>query len=198
MSHQEGTYLGGIRTVEDLRQRCRIDADTGCWHWGLAITQNHPKVHYVFEGKRISSRGRKAALLLAGRPPQKGHVAFATRNCHSDDCVNPDHARSSTRANHGQYLKASGKGKTLAKIASAKAAAASSKRKRLTWEAVREIRASDEAYPVLAARHGISPSRIGYVKRGEAWKEAPSVFNFRPASKPIPASKAACQQPEAA
>jgi hypothetical protein len=182
MSHKEGAYLGGIRSVEDLRQRCRIDGDTGCWHWSLAVVQGHPKVHLKLNGKRSAHRGRKASLLLAGKTITPGHVVFAARNCLSDDCVNPEHARSSTRANHGQYMKFSGKAKSPAKSAAAVAMARKHLAK-LDWGKVREIRASSLTTYQLAEKYGVSQYCIWAVTSGKSWQETArqsSVFTFRP------------------
>jgi len=181
VSHQEGAYLGGIRSVEDLRLRCRIDSDTGCWHWSLSITQGSPKVHFVLDGMRMAARGRRAAVLLSGRPIPKDHIAFAAKHCKSDDCVNPEHAVCSNVANHRTRLKILGLCKSPAKTAAA-LRTARTKLSKLSLEKAREIRASDETYVALGKRYGVAPSCIGSVKRGEAWKEtmsAASVFTWR-------------------
>jgi hypothetical protein len=178
MSHAEGAYLGGIRTVEDLRQRCRVDEDTGCWHWGLAMVQGHPKVHFVMDGVRTSTRGRRASLLLAGKVILKGHVVFPVRKCHADDCMNPDHARSGSRANHGQYLKASGRAKTPAKQAAARMVSKTF-RATINEEKAQAIRESTKSTYELAREYGIAQSAIWSIKAGRAWKPcvpASSVF----------------------
>lgn len=180
MSHQHGAYLGGIRTVEDLRQRCRVDDDTGCWHWGLSKGDDgRIWCHFRHDGKQIKTTGRRAALLLAGKTIAPKHVVFPTRACTSDDCVNPEHCRSSTRANHGQYMRATGRAKTPAKSASARALAHA--RRKLTWDQVHEIRASDETQAALALRFGVSQFCIWSIVSGRSWKQpASSVFTFRP------------------
>lgn len=183
MSHPHGAYLGGIRTIEDLRQRCRVDDLSGCWHWSLCITQGMPKVHFVLNGKRGCSRGRKAALLLSGKEVKPGHVVFAIRKCTSDDCVNPEHSRSDNRKNHGSYLRASGKAKTPAKSAAARENILHHRAK-ITMEKAREIRASTETQAALAKQYGIAQSAIWSIKHNRAWKESlpgASVFNWRPA-----------------
>lgn len=178
MSHPHGAYLGGIRTVEDLRQRCRVDEDTGCWHWGLSMCQGHPRVHLGVEGKRFAARGRRAALILAGTPPKRGHVAFATRECKSNDCVNPEHARSANRGNHGQYLRSTGLGNSPAKTAAAINSARTHLAK-LTMEDARAIRASTESTYALARQFGVAQSCIWSVKAGKSWKEhAPQASVF--------------------
>jgi hypothetical protein len=178
MSHAEGTYLGGIRTIEDLRIRCRLDDETGCWHWGMAMVQGNPKVHFVLDGRRLSTRGRKAALLLAGKEIKPGHVVFATRSCKSDDCVNPAHARSADRANHGSYLKATGKAISPAKTAAARKTVLA-KLAKITMEDARAIRNSRDPQAKLAEKYGIAQSAIWSIKNNRAWRElAPQASVF--------------------
>ena len=182
MSHPEGTYLGGIRTVEDLRQRCRIDPDTGCWHWGLAIVQGYPKVHFVTpEGKRVSMRGRRAALYLRrGRDLPKGKMAFPADQCRAVDCVNPAHARFGDRLVHGEYLKRTGKAKSPRKTAANKAIARA-KRAKITSEQAAEIRHSEESTYALARKYGIAQSAIWSIKKGRSWLDTlptASVFSL--------------------
>lgn len=175
-----GMYLGGIRDIEDLRQRCRVCDETGCWHWGLAIVQGVPSVHFVLNGKRMKQRGRRAAILLSGRSIPKGHVVFAKDICKSDDCVNPDHSRSGNRNASGAALAASGKVKGLpTKIKASRESW--KKRKKITEEMAVEIRASDESAYKLSKRLGISTYAIWACKVGRSHKpQGASVFNWRP------------------
>lgn len=183
MSEADGRYLGGIRTIEDLRLRCRVDDITGCWHWVQGISQGAPKVHYVINGKKGSGRGRKAALLLSGIPIPKGHVVFPKRICPSDDCVNPEHSRAGTRNNHGKYLRATGKSISMTKTVAARKSARG-KRAKLTIEDARAIRESTESQAKVAKRFGVSQAVVWSIKAGRAWREhaaGASVFEWRPA-----------------
>lgn len=165
-----GAYLGGIRTVEDLRCRCRVDEETGCWHWSLAIVCGAPSVHWVdAEGVRRKARGRRASLLIAGKTIRKGHVAFARAICTSHDCVNPDHSKSGTRDEEGKAITASGIWKNSpTKIAAAKAVA---KRKRkLTDAAAAEIRASTLTDAALSKEHGLSRYAVWAIRAGLSYK----------------------------
>ena len=93
MTHAVGTYLGGIRSVADLRERCRIDDETGCWHWGLAIVRGVPHVAFVDEdGRRRKGTGRALQLqriervpgVLPVRPPSTGRTTPLTYAASSD------------------------------------------------------------------------------------------------------------------
>jgi hypothetical protein len=167
MPHATGTYLGGIRTLEDLRQRCVIDAETGCWHWRLSFSQGSPRVHLqhpAAAGGRlgVAMRGRRAALLLAtGSDLPPGHFAFARACCKADDCVNPAHSRSGNRQQHGEWLRKTGKVKNL----------------------LTKSLASDEPNQALADRLGVSKFVIYQVRNGRTHVGAlpgASVFSWRP------------------
>lgn len=185
MSLPKGFYLGGIRTVEDLRQRCYVDDITGCWHWRMALDDGFPTVHFVTPdtGRHAKMRGRRATLYLArGKDLPRGHGAFAKLCCESKDCVNPDHARSGDRKAHGEYLQRSGIVKGLpGKIAAAKARWMG--RRKLSAEAVAEIRRGGMSDYRFAEKFGVSQFAVWSARVGRSHKEVPgagSVFNWRP------------------
>lgn len=166
-----GAYLGGIRTVEDLRCRCRMNEETGCWHWGMAICDGAPTVHFVDQnGVRRKARGRRASLLISGRVIPKGHTAFAKAICKSDDCVNPEHSRSGTRDEAGAHIAKSGIWKNNPnKMAAIREL--SKKKRKLTPEAANEIRLSDLTHKELSEAHGISRYAIWCIKQGRSYKQ---------------------------
>jgi hypothetical protein len=175
MSHPHGTYLGGIRDLEDLRQRCRIDPDTGCWHWSLAMVQGYPKVHFVAPdtGARVHHRGPRAAQYLAyGHDLPPGHVAWRLPKCTARDCVNPGHVTSGPRQAHGALVRATGVLRGLPQTVAANTRIARTKLARLTPEQVREIRGAEGTHAELGRRYGIAASQIGAIRRGEAWRDA--------------------------
>ena len=188
MPHAHGAYLGGIRTVEDLRKRCRVDSFSGCWHWGLAIVQGSPSVHFKTPdtGLKMKMRGRKAALYLhRGQDLPAGHMAWAVVDCKSSDCVNPAHCRSGTKAQWGQTMARSGqwRGMPSKLLAARKAAKVRWANHLLTPEQRQEIRESTESTYSLAARMGVSQftawaARVG--KYGQDTVPGSSVFTWRP------------------
>lgn len=159
-----GTYLGGVRTVEDLLQRSRVDEETGCWRWGLSKLDGAAVVHFVdADGVRRKSRGRRAAAILSGKHIPKGHTVFKPLRCTHDDCVNPDHAAVGTRAQEGAAIAKSGRWKNLpTKIAATQVLADA--RRKLTPEAVHDIRTSGLSQVKLAEKHGVSQYCIWSVK----------------------------------
>lgn len=100
MSHQHGAYLGSIRTIEDLRQRCVMSSDGDCWHLRTAHGRPLPRAQrhsiWIF-GRGLLTATRGAWLLATGSLPQdqRGFVVF--RSCESYDCVNPAHLKCGLR-----------------------------------------------------------------------------------------------------
>lgn len=58
-----GLRTDGIRTADDLRARCWIDDDTGCWHWRGAVDLNGIPSMWLPALRRRTSLGVVAAVL---------------------------------------------------------------------------------------------------------------------------------------
>lgn len=92
MSHAVGTYLGSVRTLNDLRRRCVCPDGDDCWHFrrahgGAPRPGQTAKVWVHGVGSRTVTQ---AAWLLAGNlGPAPG--ALVARTCPSGDCANPAH-----------------------------------------------------------------------------------------------------------
>jgi hypothetical protein len=185
MPIKHGTDLGGVRSLEALRQRCRIDADTGCWRWGLSSSQGQPRVALrAADGVMRTTTGRRAALVLVNDgkllPPRTR--VFQADFCPHWDCVCPSHAIAGTPAQAVQAAVRRGALDTPAR----RAVWAKNRcnRSKLTVEQRMEIGADkSEPAAVVAARYGISVSRVLTYRRGqvEVVKRASSVFDWRPA-----------------
>ena len=188
MPHAHGTHLGGIRTLEDLRLRCRLDDVTGCWHWSLSCSNGWPKVHVTHPAlprPGFMMRGRRAALLLArGRDLPPGHVAYARLSCTSADCVNPAHCQSGDRQAHGAYLTQSGKVKGLLTKVKASRAIWDKRGRKITPEVRAHILASDATTYALAKELGLSYFAVWSVRKKGAVHAThlaqASVFTWRP------------------
>jgi hypothetical protein len=188
MPHERGAYLGGIRTVADLRARCRVDDDTGCWHWSMGFSQGSPRIHLALDGRNTAMRGRRAALLLArGKDVRPGLVVFARLQCRSADCVNPAHCRAGTRQQHGEWQRLSGTGRTPAKQVGA-VKGWTVRPRRFTPEQVHRIRNGSESVAALAREFGVAMNSIHQVRTFKTYRtvraEVPgaSVFSWRPAA----------------
>ena len=185
MSHKPGTDLGGIRTLEDLRIRCYVSEETGCWHCRMAMCDGAPRLHLVrLDGKHVTMRGRRAALYLRdGEMLPAGHIAFARASCHANDCVNPDHTRSGSKKQWGAEIARRGKWKGLpAKVAANERT--NRRRRALTDEQAERVRKCELPATVLAEEFGVSASLVRGVRTGARYmrRSAPpaSVFAWRP------------------
>jgi hypothetical protein len=180
MSHQPGAYLGGVRCLETLRERCFVDSDTGCWHWRLAKADGTPRVWVcVGDGERRHMLGRRAALFLStGKPLPSGKFAFAKPRCSSRDCVNPGHCSIGTRKEVMRAAVARGEFDTEARRLQVEAALRG--KRKLSPEQHREIACSEVPTPDLAKSLGVSNGRINAIKRGEFGGITTSAFNFHP------------------
>lgn len=186
MSHAFGTDLGGIRTVNDLRDRCHVDDITGCWIWKHAAPQGVPHVHFVHPVRKVrtTAKGRRASLIIAsGHDLPRGHVAWRKACCHEDLCVNPAHACSGTKAEWGKWLTKTGAVKNLpSKSAGAKRAW--DRRGRKITPEMRQIILNDPASnEKLAKRLGVSSFAIWSCRQGLSHRPGTpgsSVWAYRP------------------
>ncbi|WP_019652247.1 hypothetical protein [Variovorax atrisoli] len=182
MSHTKGTRLDGIATLEDLRQRCVIDEESGCWHLrtarGRALPQGPRHVIWVFGiGHTTATR---ASWLLAHpkRKLRNGWVCY--RTCESYDCVAPKHIVSGTRKAWGEHMAASGKGVTAAKTKANQTDAKS------TWKLTPELKQwlleSPQSGIEVAHALGIAQGRANAIRAKERAaliaRPASSVFEF--------------------
>ena len=187
MSEQaEGRYLGGIRDLQGLQDRCYVDSDTGCWRWRMCVRQGAACVHLVspLDGKRYTMRGPRAAWLLRFKAePAKGLFVWAS--CFQSDCCNPAHMRASTPAEQGRAIAEAGFLKGKPQRIAANRRIVREKLAKLDPEKVREIRGSSGTLKEIARRYGISVSHASKIRRGKAWQEAAnaaSVFSWRGAA----------------
>lgn len=110
----------GVRTLEDIKQRCVIDDETGCWLWRGAMSSRGSRRNgvptlrvWMPDGLPGSERptlatAARAAWLLSGREIQAGHVVWR-RNCACSECVNPEHGAASARSTMHSAIAASGR-----------------------------------------------------------------------------------------
>lgn len=108
IADRRNTRQDGIRTLDDIKGRCVIDDETGCWLWRGAFsrsTTHHvgptTRVWLPVDLPRVVGAGRvttagKAAWVLAGNPLRDGDVVWR-HVCHRVDCINPAHSKAGTR-----------------------------------------------------------------------------------------------------
>ena len=172
MSHPKGTDLGGVRSVDRLRERCVVDDETGCWHWKFGTSHGRPRlvVSHPAVGEHIRMGGARAAWVLAnGRDVPEGQIVRL--RCRSRDCCNPEHTKATTRAEWGKHIAKVGAGK-CDPLRRARITRVAQARSKLNPELVREIRASELPARAEAERHGIAMSTVTAIRRQTRWKDA--------------------------
>lgn len=166
-----------IRTVDDLKSRCVVDDETGCWRCKTKT------VAFCIGEERFNTTIRRAALILAGRkvPTTQARLAGPTANCHTDWCGNPDHSRVMSRKENAKRL---GLAQRMTPKQLANLRAHSEKCMKLCADDRRVIATTrDEPIKVMAQRYGVSEAYVQRM-RSRGWstakRPATSVFTFRP------------------
>lgn len=180
MSHAQGTRLDGITTIDDLRERCVIDEDSGCWHLrsarGRALPKNQRHVIWVHGQGHVTAT--RAAWLLShpGRTLPARWCCY--RRCESYDCVCPDHVIGGTRKMWGVHMAKTGKAVTPARTHAARTG------RRSTWKLTPELKQwlieSPQSGSEVAHALGITQGRANVIRATEranrAAMPATSVF----------------------
>jgi hypothetical protein len=173
----------GIRTLEDLRGRCVIEDDTGCW---------------LFQPNRRSAKGwginvwlpslqrtetlQRAAWLLSGKPMGQGRDWTVWRTCRNPDCGNPAHLKAGPRRAYGAWVEATDQLKgDPARSAINKRNKLASGTARITQELADWVRESGQSGIVIAHALDVSPHCISRVRTGKTWTHTvrgASVFSW--------------------
>jgi hypothetical protein len=169
MGHKPGAYLGGIRTVEDIRLRCYVDPRSDCWRWRLSSSRGRSCCVWSVDGIDHRGTAARAAWALSGFRLEPGWVVSRNRSiCDSPDCCNPAHHR------------AGPKGEVLPELTPEQREAhrvgvmrESRRRSKLSLWAAWMIRQSDATCHAEAAKWGVGPSTISQIRRGETWRAGP-------------------------
>ena len=157
-------------TVEILRGRCQIDADSGCWLWPLARNgYGYPVVSH--QGKQVTAH--RLAFVLAGRKLAAG--ARLAHVCGERACINPAHMKA---LQGGDFIKWQRATYGWARTAAGKARAAIGRRQasdvKLDYDKAREIRAryaAGESLRALGRAYGVNGTTIHAVVQGRRWAE---------------------------
>jgi hypothetical protein len=172
--HPYGVDLGGVRTIDDIRDRCFISSDDECWHWrGATEASGRPK--FWFPVFRVTTTpGPVIAFLKTGVRPKK---ARWLNRCRVADCMNPDHWFPS---NHSTACKRSKRRNPA--VHAIKTTIARRARSKLNEEIIQDIRSRAGIARHYAGKYEISVGHVYRVWAGTNWKPltAPtsSVFNF--------------------
>lgn len=171
---RKGQDNGGIRSLEDIRQRCVVDVEGDCWQWRGALAlgtggRGCPVAWSPSHGRVISVL--RLAVEFSGRKLAKGSIVW--RTCRCEDCCNPKHLNVGTRKEWGVWTAALGhrKGDPLASARNRKARVDSGDAI-LTMELARWIRESEQAGVELAHVLGVSATTISRARLRRTWDDA--------------------------
>ena len=172
-----GQLRGAIKTIDDVLARCVEDG--GCWIWrgGMrgksgVYKRATPIARYGDDAKVMTVT--KIIALLEGRDGDR-----TWRTCESSNCVNPKHLRTGPFKELGDWMKASGKGKSAAKRAIT--TARNERRSKLSERDVEMIRGSDLSNIEIADRLRVDHRIVSRVRLGQSRRgHAASVFGWRP------------------
>jgi len=171
MSITQGQYLGGVRNLQDLQNRCKVDEDCNCWVWrGYMFNGKTPMVR--FDGMARNAR-RVAVEMLDGKPLRPGYRVVQGSKCDAG-CINPAHAK---RLNPTEYLKHLNRTSAMNGPAhhAARTSAQRARSKVRSIEHARELRLrvlAGEDKEAVAASYNISVAHLHKIMRGENWSEA--------------------------
>lgn len=183
---REGTYLGSVRNLVTLRERCVIGpGPDGCWHLRSArgrnlATRNARQPLKVFVHGRGQVSARRFALEYAEGPLPAD--AFVAALCGSADCVRPGHLKAMTRTEHGAWLREQGRTVSPKKLQAVARTARNRSNLVLTEELAQWARESTQRSVDAAHGLGCRQQAVSDIRRGLRWNPmltpAASVFSF--------------------
>lgn len=133
----------------------------GCLTWPFSVDQKgYGRLTYL---SRSTIASRLMCTLAHGEPPMPSHhAAHSCGNGHLA-CVHPGHVLWKTPAENRMDANMHGTGKKPAP-------------RRLTFDQVQDIKASDKTCSELGAEYGVHQDTISLIRRGVTWKEPRSTF----------------------
>lgn len=138
---------------------------TQCWEWtGFIQSNGYGKTMY---NQKSMYAHRLAYLAFKGAIPLNNDVCHV---CDNRKCVNPDHLFTGTRKQNMQDAVRKDRQAKGAKLSILHCGEKSTLAK-LTWDQVRDIRASPESAKALAAIYHVHSSNIHYIRRNITWRE---------------------------
>ena len=163
--------------LRQIKSRCHVDPETGCWLWGNCLQENGFGRISV-DGKSMYVNRYVYELVHGEIPKTRPNVS---PSCGDRRCCSPEHLEAKTRL--GIMRTARDNGRLSRGRAHALVTTPHARRRadtKLTIEAAREIRerlAAGEPPADIAARFSISPSNVSLIGRGKAWRDT-SIFSL--------------------
>jgi hypothetical protein len=180
----------GIRSIDDLILRCRIDDETGCWAWGPVGTKSDRALVRLPDGVLPQLTrpcdAHKAAWLLSGRDLHDGKQLARKAHCMTPGCSNPEH-----RVQNSTFAHATNAGKRGSYSGPERSARLSRARESQTTpkeliDRAADLLADGATLRAVSAAVGIDPRTAAKVRDGTHQHQkanvlkGASVFNWRP------------------
>jgi hypothetical protein len=141
-----------------FHEKYRVDDESGCWAW-TAGTSDAGYGCFQWGGQSWYAH-RVSWLIHCGQIPPDRCVCH---ECDNPSCVNPEHLWLGTKAqNNADRARKGRNGEQSGELGNNAA---------LSWDEVREIRASSDSQRDLAARFGVAQTLISQIKRHVIWRE---------------------------
>jgi hypothetical protein len=175
---RKGAHMGGIRTVSDVKDRCIIDSETGCWLWAGATASAKgriiPVAWFASEGRVVTVPRMAYAMKNKAKP---GPMVW--RICRNDRCCNPTHMQSGTRKEWGAWLAGEGFLKNDPQRSAINTRIRRSRKDNaLSEELAAWARESEQSGVEAAHALGVSPTTVSRVRMGRVWREAVAVSSI--------------------
>lgn len=159
-----------MTTLQKIKDRCRIDPDTGCWLWAGALSAGkYPRIwapDHTAGGMYKAQNGIRAVWhVVTGRPIPLGYRVYHYK-CSNNACVCPAHITCGPTASWGKALAAHGIWKGQSTRIQANRAIGRS-RSHVTPALAHEIQHSNETGQQLAQRLGLGASVVSRTRRGQ-------------------------------
>lgn len=139
------------------------EPNSGCWLWtGACGSSGYPQLTVKDRGanRPVSLRVHR---FVCEQAHGEARGRSALHKCDVKLCVNPQHLYFGTQKEN--VLDAYARGRVKSKVGEG------SKTNKLTWADVEDIRASNASNAQLAAKHGVSRSRISDIRNMKAWRQ---------------------------
>jgi hypothetical protein len=157
----------GIRTIEGLKDRCKVDPITGCWHWAGARRSGSKVPKMLIPGYGVGGLSRALSILIDGAPREMGGKLWKAQ-CGTEHCCNPQHQVQVTLSKAHRMSRPKLDAAHRAKITASSRAS----RGKYTPELKARILQDPAPASTLAAQIGLSHTLICKVRAGKAWTDA--------------------------
>lgn len=149
-----------VMPIDSFNEKYTPEPYSGCWLWtGATTTGGYGKIK---TGNFRMDAHRAAYILFRGEIPND---LFVLHRCDTPACVNPDHLFLGTALDNIRDSAIKRRSAVCDRHGMAK----------LTWDAIEEIRKSNESQRAIGRRYGVSQGQVSLIKSGKSWKSTSEI-----------------------